>query len=201
MGQSRLPWVIAENGPFLRMYASLGVRCHDSGDLGSAKTTFEDMLRMNPDDNQGVRGLLCSCYFALGEVEPALKLCARFEDDGTPAIMFGRVLALLRSGRTDEAKRALFTAAKYGRNIATEITEEQARPSQAWRPGPLCGGWQRAGGPPLLEGLWKVLEGDVGSGEVREWSGPEGRRCQQDRPLAATQLRAHSASRTLATAP
>jgi len=128
LGRSRLPWGITDNRPFLRMYASLGVRCHDSGDLGSAKTVFEDMLQMNPDDNQGARELLCSCYFGLGEVESVLKLCARFEDDGTPAIMFGRVLALLRSGGTDEAKRALFTAAKYGSNIATEITKSKHDP-------------------------------------------------------------------------
>lgn len=123
LGRSRLPWLITDNRPFLRMYASLGVRLHDAGDLRSAKTIFQDMLEMNPDDNQGVRGLLCSCYFGLGDVESVLKLCTRFEEDAMPAITFRRVLALLKSGRTDEAKGALFIAAKYGGNIAAEIID------------------------------------------------------------------------------
>jgi tetratricopeptide (TPR) repeat protein len=131
LGKSRLSWGITDNRPFLRMYASLGVRCHDAGDLSSAKKILEDMLQMNPDDNQGMRELLCSCYFGLGDVKSVLKLCARFEDDSTPAIAFGRVLALLGSGRTDEAKEALFTAAKYGGNIATEIMKSKHDPVRA----------------------------------------------------------------------
>lgn len=132
LGRSRLPWGITDNRPFLRMYASLGVRYHDAGDLTSAKKIFEDLLEMNPDDNQGMRELLCACYFGLGDVKSVLELCRRYEDDTTtPAIAFGRVLALLGSDRTDEAKGALFTAAKYGSNVATEITKRKHEPVRA----------------------------------------------------------------------
>jgi tetratricopeptide (TPR) repeat protein len=131
LGRSRLTWGILDNRPFLRMYASLGLRYQDTGDLDSAKTIFEHLLEMNPDDNQGIRELFCSCYFGLGDIESVLKLCARFEEDSTPAIAFGRVLALLGSGRTGEAKVALFEAAKYGSNIATEIMKSRHEPVRA----------------------------------------------------------------------
>lgn len=140
LGRSKLPWVITDNRPFLRMYASLGVRFHDNGDLSSAKTIFEDILEMNPDDNQGMRDPLCSCYFGLGDIKSVLSLCAAYEDDTMPAISFGRVLALLKSGKTNKAKEALFTAAKYGGNIATEIMKRRHDQVRASDLGPYVEG-------------------------------------------------------------
>lgn len=140
LGRSRLPWTITDNRPFLRMYASLGVRLHDAGDLRSARKVLEDMLETNPDDNQGVRELLCSCYFGLGDIESVLSLCSRFEDDTTPAIAFGRVLALLKSGRIADAGNALFSAAKYGWNIAAEIMKSRHEPVRARDLGPFVEG-------------------------------------------------------------
>ena len=91
----------------------------------AAKKIFEDIVEMNPDDNQGIRDLLCSCYFALGDNESVLKLCKKYEDDAMPALMFGRVLVLFMLGRLDEARRALLEAAKYGANVAMEIMEKK----------------------------------------------------------------------------
>jgi len=55
LGRSQLPWGILENRPFLRMYESLGSRYLELGMLKQATEIFENIVTMNPDDNQGVR--------------------------------------------------------------------------------------------------------------------------------------------------
>src|SRR5438552_978825 len=75
LGKSHLPWGVLENRPFLRMYESLGSRYFELGKLEQATKVFEDMVTMNPDDNQGVRETLCECYFARDDPDSVLKLC------------------------------------------------------------------------------------------------------------------------------
>ncbi|MBI2938534.1 MAG: tetratricopeptide repeat protein [Thaumarchaeota archaeon] len=140
LGASKLPWGVLENRPFLRMYGSLGVRYWDLGDFTAAKKIFEDIVEMNPDDNQGVRELLCSCYFELGDKESVLKLCEMYEDDAMPAIMFGRVLVLFRFGRLDEARRALLEAAKYSGNVAMEIMKNKHKAVKTSKPAYIVSG-------------------------------------------------------------
>ena len=69
LGRSQLPWDILENRPFLRMYESLGSRYLRLGMLKQATEVFENIVTMNPDDNQGVRETLCSCYFRQADPE------------------------------------------------------------------------------------------------------------------------------------
>lgn len=124
-GVSQLPWGMLENRPFLRMYESLGSRHLELEEVEQARKIFEGIVAMNPSDNQGVRDTLCSCYFAKGNPESVLKLCSLYEDDGMPAIEYGRILARLKLGRTDEAKKSLMGALKYSENIAMEISSSR----------------------------------------------------------------------------
>lgn len=126
-GKSNLPWGILENRPFLRMYKTLGIVLRDSGETERAKGVFQDIVVMNPDDNQGMRELLCSCYFKLGDSQSVLDLCKRYEEDAMAAITFGRVLALFKLSRVDEAKKALKAAVRHGANIAWEIMADKHR--------------------------------------------------------------------------
>lgn len=135
LGTSPLPWGILENRPFLRMYARLGYNYLELGEIKLAKGIFEDIVWMNPDDNQGVREALCSCYFSLEDPHSVLNLCNRYSDDGMPAIAFGRVLALLKVGRPNDARRALRKAAQLGGNIVAEIMSKKhtkVNPKEPW---------------------------------------------------------------------
>ncbi|MGH2612720.1 MAG: tetratricopeptide repeat protein [Rhabdochlamydiaceae bacterium] len=121
LGKSNLPWAVMENRPFLRMYSSLGFRLLDRAETEQATRILEDILEMNPEDNQGLREVLCSCYFKVGDVQSVLDLCSKYADDTTPAILFGRVLALFKTGRIDKAREEMRQAVRYGGNVALEI--------------------------------------------------------------------------------
>ena len=55
-----LPDVLSweEDRPALRALHGIGLNRYRMGDLDDAKAAFEDLLRRNPDDNQGVQFLL-----------------------------------------------------------------------------------------------------------------------------------------------
>jgi len=125
LGKSNLPWGILENRPFFRMYRMFGVVLMESGEIAKAKEVFQAMVGMNPDDNQGIRELLCSCYFQLRDNQSVIELCRKYRDDGMAAITFGRVLALFKVGRVEEARKSLREAMRYGANIAREIMADR----------------------------------------------------------------------------
>lgn len=53
----QLAW-IPEHKPYLRALHGIGVSQFRAGKTAAAKKTLEELLRVNPDDNQGVRYLL-----------------------------------------------------------------------------------------------------------------------------------------------
>ena len=127
LGEGRVPWSILENRPFLRMYERMGLELSKLGKVDMARDVFKALIGMNPEDNQGVRELLCSCYFRLAEYSSVLELCRMYDGDTMAAISFGRILALLKLGRRRNAKSALRTAAMWRPNIAQEIMASRHR--------------------------------------------------------------------------
>ena len=107
IGSHRLPWIIMENRPFLRAYHSWGLQHFDDGHIQTALSIFKTIIALNPNDNQGVRGLLVDCYFRLNQPNEVLQVCKQFPDDIMEEILYGRPLALLQSGQRVEAKRTL----------------------------------------------------------------------------------------------
>ena len=61
-----------------------------SGDINGAIDHFRDMLRLNPNDNQGIRYLLAGCLLRRGE-DAALKLAREFQraNEHVPEIFAG----------------------------------------------------------------------------------------------------------------
>lgn len=53
-----LPWGHVDNWPFLRCMHGFGLCCWRLGRFGEAERVFDQMLWLNPSDNQGVRFLI-----------------------------------------------------------------------------------------------------------------------------------------------
>ena len=85
MGRDTLSWLILENRPFLRAYHALGLEHLRRGKVKTALEIFNNILALNPGDNQGVRALVVGCYLQLKRPGDVLALCDRYPDDGTGA--------------------------------------------------------------------------------------------------------------------
>jgi len=91
IGEDLLEWGWIENRPFLRAYHGLGILLFDAGRVDAAYLIFNQLLAMNPNDNQGVRALAVEGAFALGMPEDVLYICDTYKEDFLPDILYGRI--------------------------------------------------------------------------------------------------------------
>lgn len=131
--KDQLHWGFIENRPFLRMFFQLGL-CNMNHSISQSIKIFEDMISLNPDDNQGARALLMQCYFENNDMASAISLCKKYPDDTTPAISFGYVLALYNTKDIIKSKREGIEAIKWNDMVAKEITKKHHKLIDSNRP-------------------------------------------------------------------
>jgi len=127
MGRDLLPWLMLENRPFLRAYHGLGLEYLERGETRQALEMFNNILAMNPGDNQGARALVVDCNFRLNRPRDVLAVCDRYPDDGMEQLLYGRALALYQLGRRDEAAKALDEAIEFLPLVAQELVKKRHR--------------------------------------------------------------------------
>ena len=122
-----IPWSLAENRPGLRLLFRLYLFQEESGQETHAAATLATLLRLNPDDDHGIRAELMNHYLRRHEDEKALALAQRFPGDLLADLAYGEVLVLYRLGRKTDAERALTGA--FGRlpRIPHFLTRKRVR--------------------------------------------------------------------------
>jgi tetratricopeptide (TPR) repeat protein len=123
-GRDRLEWGWLQNRPFLRAYLGLATALLEHGLIGEAVVILNNILDLNPNDNQGVRNILVSCWFALRRPGEVLRLSDRYPDSD-PDLMFGRALAHLQLGQKEKAEKALRAAASAWPLVHKELLKSR----------------------------------------------------------------------------
>ncbi len=152
MKRDRLIWGFVKNRPFLRLYHSYGLSLLEQGESEKALDVFENLLALNPNDNQGVRALVAECYFNLKQPKGVLKICDKYRNDGLEQLLYGRVLALIQLGNVKEATKALNRAIKVLPLVARELAKPtHKRPKDyneehvaLWSEGQAYGYWKNS---------------------------------------------------------
>jgi tetratricopeptide (TPR) repeat protein len=112
----RVPWACIENRPYLRALGNLALALAEQRRWREALSVHEELLRLNPDDNQGVRFLIGLEYLRVGDSRAALKHLRKSAGE-EPGATFGFALALLLSRGSDadvgEALLAGFASNRY----------------------------------------------------------------------------------------
>lgn len=124
----KIMWGFLDNRPFLRSMHGLGVCYLKTGDMTKANDLFAKMLKYNPNDNQGIRALAIECNLAFKNYPEVLAICDRYPDDAMADTLYGRILALHRTGRMQEASIALSDATKHLPLVAKELAKTQHTP-------------------------------------------------------------------------
>lgn len=73
-------WGILETRPYMRAHAGLASMLESLGRPAEAIEHYRDLLRLNPNDNQGIRYSLLRAFIAAGRDDEAAKLLKRFDD-------------------------------------------------------------------------------------------------------------------------
>jgi len=161
--QDILPWECLDNRPFLRAYHGLGLAFLKRRNIDGAAESFQNLLKLNPSDNQGARALLIHCHFRKGRPEDVLAVCKRYPFDGMEQVLYGRVLALLQLDRPDEARAALQKAMEFVPLVAEELAKKRHLRPKGMRPGYVTyGGADQAYCYWSEEGrFWRKTEGAI----------------------------------------
>jgi tetratricopeptide (TPR) repeat protein len=110
-------WGILETRPYMRARFGLAQCCEASDQLDEAIGHYEELLRLNPRDNQGVRYRLAGCLVRAKRLDELEELLSR-HDDASPHWLFLRALAAYATeGDTPKARGHLAAAHKANRHV------------------------------------------------------------------------------------
>src|SRR5690554_3583687 len=140
-----LPWGFLENRALLTLIQLVARYYTELGDLALFSQYAEQLLALNPNDNQGVRWDLSAAYLLLDEPEKVLQLCQQFSDDESAChTPLNKILALYMLGRLDQAKQALNSAKQQHQGALNMLLAANPKPPERSPFGIELGGKEEA---------------------------------------------------------
>jgi tetratricopeptide (TPR) repeat protein len=111
-------WGLLETRPYMRARAGLAQSLWEAGQREDAVDHYWDLLRLNPNDNQGVRDMLMPCLIELNRDKDAEKLYKQYEDDHMAVWTYSRALLDFRKHReSPTADKSLEAAIERNKHV------------------------------------------------------------------------------------
>lgn len=122
-------WGLLETRPYMRARAGLAASLWAMGDREAGVAHYRDMLRLNPNDNQGIRDLLATCLLDLGRDDDLERLLEQYEDDASALWAYTWALHAFRRGGDSEAARTrLRDAIRTNRHVPAYLLGRKPLP-------------------------------------------------------------------------
>jgi tetratricopeptide (TPR) repeat protein len=104
-------WGVLETRPYMRARLGLANMLNRMNRRDEALAHYREMLRLNPNDNQGVRDIVLDLLLQLQRDEHARELIEQYQDNWTAVWLYSRALLLFRKdGASAHANKALAAA-------------------------------------------------------------------------------------------
>ena len=123
-------WGMIETRPYMRARQGLADCLWALGRKRDSIAHCEALLKLNPDDNQGIRHGLLSRYLALGDDAGAERLFRHYAHDSSAAFLWSRVLLDLRREDQAAAKVDLLAAMDCNPHVAGFFTGKRKPPAR-----------------------------------------------------------------------
>jgi tetratricopeptide (TPR) repeat protein len=127
-GKHHIIWAYLDNRPFLRLLAGYAEFIEQTDKTSKAIPLLEDIIAFNPNDNQGIRGVLTTAYLKTGKLENITTLASQYPEDITSELVVGNVLALFKLGRVDQARKYAKRNMEYQKHVFDEILKPSHQP-------------------------------------------------------------------------
>jgi tetratricopeptide (TPR) repeat protein len=122
-------WGLRETRPYMRAREGLAHLLWATGQQDEALAHLQDMLRLNPGDNQGLRYRLSACYLWLDRRADLARLLEEYADEGSATWAYARALLAFRDeGDTPEAQRLLRSAKAVNKHVPAYLLELKVPP-------------------------------------------------------------------------
>ena len=122
-------WGLLETRPYMRARSGLAQALWASGEREEAIGHYRDMLRLNPDDNQGIRYLLAACLLTMARQDDLDTLLKEYNGDGSAGWTYTQALASFRhEGDTKRSRNLLTAAAASNGHVPAYLLGERKLP-------------------------------------------------------------------------
>ena len=122
-------WLIHETRPFMQCLLDQANLFWEMGEEEKAIDQFKYMLKLNPNDNQGIRYLLISYLLELNRVDEAEELYWEFEDESSANWKYSRLLMDIKNNESfDEIEMQYNNCIKYNPHVVSYLLGEKRLP-------------------------------------------------------------------------
>jgi tetratricopeptide (TPR) repeat protein len=124
-------WGILETRPYMRARLGLAHSLWMAGRRDEAVQHLQDMLRLNPGDNQGIRYTLAGFLLFLDLDDKLNRLLQQYPDESSAAWAYTKALLVFRQhGDTPEARQLLKQARKTNKHVPVYLLGEEFPPAE-----------------------------------------------------------------------
>ncbi|MBP7342743.1 MAG: hypothetical protein PHG54_11125 [Smithellaceae bacterium] len=125
-------WGFLDTRPYMRARAGLMMCLWLAGNGDAAIGHAKDMLKLDPNDHQGIRYRLISYLAALGRYdELGTVMKGSFKNDGATEWLYARaLLSFVKKGDTDASRRELQRALQVNKYVPAHLTGGKAVPQR-----------------------------------------------------------------------
>ncbi|HAZ31759.1 MAG TPA: hypothetical protein DCY61_03525 [Dehalococcoidia bacterium] len=122
-------WGIIETRPYMRAREGLADCLYFLGEFEAAMEHYREMLRLNPNDNQGIRYKLLSCLMERNDIDAARELLGQYKDEYSAYWFFTRALiAFIEQGASREANKQLRKALRQNSHVVRYLLGQRKMP-------------------------------------------------------------------------
>lgn len=125
-------WGISRTRPYMRARFGLAESLREAGRLDEAIEHFQDLLRLNPEDNQGVRFVLLPELLAAGRDVDAARLLEQCDEQSAHWAYARALLAFRVSGRSPAADRELRAALRLNSHVPALLLSDEPIPQPGY---------------------------------------------------------------------
>ena len=123
-------WGLLETRPYMRAREGLASKLWTMGRRDEAIKHLQDMLRLNPGDNQGVRYTLSGWLLAEGRDEDLARLFKEYDECSANWAYTKALVAFRRNGDTPETRRLLKAAKKANKHVPAYLLGRKPLPQE-----------------------------------------------------------------------
>lgn len=122
-------WGLLETRPYMRARSGLAQCLWEAGKRAEAVEHYWELLRLNPNDNQGIRYLLMPCLIELGRDGDAEKLLHQYKEDGSAVWIYSTVLLEFRKhGDSPTSNKLLQEALAENKHVPSFLLGSKKMP-------------------------------------------------------------------------
>lgn len=124
-------WGILETRPYMRARQGLAETLWRLKRQDEALEHYREMLRLNPNDNQGIRYLLLALLLEIGREDEAAEFLEEYEDEWSAVWLYSRALLEFRAhGASALANKTLADALEENPHVPAYLTGKKRIPSR-----------------------------------------------------------------------